>query len=350
LKTKRKDFFVPVRPVRKKKEQLVPEGLLLFRENILTKGNIFGANSKARWAAGLKLPAQAETIFFAGCGYQFLGEAEAILSAVLALDKRNLPWERTLRITRFLNKRGINLGDLYGKITHLFRRTENPLLSAVEVLQRMHIDVGYLAEEEPCCAAPLYYAGFQEEFAARAAATQRILQERKIKRIIGMVPSCTFALRTLFPQRGKGSPVEVSHFLEIVWEEIKKGMRFRLPREVVVTYHDPCILSRYLCLIEEPRQILRSIEGVVFADVERNKEEWSTCCGGGGGFEVIYPEISHTIAANRVQELLKTGASIIVTSCPGCLIQLREGVKKLKAREVEVMDMAQLLRSALPEG
>jgi hypothetical protein len=38
-----------VRPI--DKQQLVPEGLLLFRENILTKGNIFGANVKARWAA-----------------------------------------------------------------------------------------------------------------------------------------------------------------------------------------------------------------------------------------------------------------------------------------------------------
>ena len=334
----------------KQKQRLVPEGLLLFRENILTKGNIFGANSKSRWATGLDLSSQGETIFFAGCGYQFLGEAEAILSAVRALDKRNLPWERTFGMTQFLNKQGINLGDLYGKIIRRFRREDNPLLSAVEVLQRMGIDVGYLAEEEPCCAAPLYYAGFQEEFAAQAEKTQAILKERGITKIIGMVPSCTFALRTLFPRGSKGSPMEVSHFLEIVWEEIKKGKRFRLPREVVVTYHDPCILSRYLGLTEEPRQILRAIEGVVFNDVERCKEEWSTCCGGGGGFEVIFPEISHIIAANRVQELLKTGASIIVTSCPGCLIQLREGVKKLKAKEVKVMDMAQLLRSALPEG
>jgi hypothetical protein len=340
---------VSVRSVRQKKQRLVPQGLLLFRDNILSKGNIFGADSKARWAKGLELPSQAETIFFAGCGYQFLEEAEAILSAVRALDKRNLPWERTFGATQFLNKRGINLGDLYGTIIRRFRREDNPLLSAVEVLHGMGIDLGYLAEEEPCCAAPLYYAGFQEEFAAQAEKTQTILRERGITKIIGMVPSCTFALRTLFP-RGKRSPVKVSHFLEIVWEGIKQGMRFRLPRETTVTYHDPCILSRYLCLTEEPRQILRSIEGVVFNDVERCKEEWSTCCGGGGGFEVIFPEISQTIAANRVEELLKTGASIICTSCPGCLIQLREGVKKLKAREVKVMDMAQLLHSALPEG
>jgi Fe-S oxidoreductase len=253
-------------------------------------------------------------------------------------------------MTQFLNKHGINLGDLYGKIIHRLRRDANPLLSAVAVLHAMGIDVGYLAEEEPCCAAPLYYAGFQEEFAAQAEKTQAILKQRGITKIIGMVPSCTFALRTLFPQQGKGSPVEVRHFLEIVCEKIKKGMRFRLPRETTVTYHDPCILSRYLRVTEEPREILRSIEGVVFKDLERCKGEWSTCCGGGGGFEVIFPEISHTIAANRVEELLKTGASIICTSCPGCLIQLREGVKKLKARQVQVMDMAQLLHSALPEG
>ena len=330
------------------KEQLIPAGLRLFRENILSKGNIFGANAKARWAKGLEFPAQAEQIFFAGCGYQFLGESEAIMAAVRALDKCDLPWERTFALTQFLNKRGINLGDFLGRIINRIRPADNPLRSAVAVLRRMDIECGYLGEEEPCCAAPLYYAGFQGEFAARAAATQRIFQERKIKQIIGMVPSCTFALRTLFPQRSKG--VQVSHFLEIVWERIKKGMRFGLPQEVVVTYHDPCILSRYLRLTEEPREILRSIEGVVFHDIERCKGEWSTCCGGGGGFEVIFPEISHTIAANRVQELLKTGASIICTSCPGCLIQLREGVKKLKAKEVKVMDMAQLLHSALPEG
>jgi Fe-S oxidoreductase len=332
-----------------KKQRLVPAGLLLFRDNILTKGNIFGATAKSRWAKGLGLPSHAEQIFFAGCGYQFLGESEAILSAVRALDKSNLPWERTFGMTQFLNRRGINLGDFFGKIINRVRHTDNPLLSAVEVLRKMDIDIGYLGEEEPCCSAPLYYAGFQGEFAAQAEKTQAILKEKGITKIIGMVPSCTFALRTLFP-RGKGAAVEVRHFLEIVREKIKKGMRFRMRREVVVTYHDPCILSRYLCLTEEPREILRSIEGVVFNDVERCKGEWSTCCGGGGGFEVIFPEISHTIAANRVEELLKTGASVIVTSCPGCLIQLREGVKKLKAKEVQVMDMAQLLHSALPEG
>ncbi|MBW2038423.1 MAG: (Fe-S)-binding protein [Deltaproteobacteria bacterium] len=334
----------------KRGERLVPEGLLLLRNNILTKGNIFGASSKAKWASGLGLPSQGETIFFAGCGYQFLGGAEATLSAVRALDKRGLAWEKTLGVTKFLNRLGINVGELYGKLTLQARLSGEPLRCAVEVLRRMGMEFGYLSEEEPCCGAPLYYAGFQEEFAARTAETRQTLQNRGIKRVIGIVPSCTYALRELFPRFLKGWGMEVHHFLEVVWEGIKGGMKFRLPQEVRVTYHDPCVLSRYLGLIEEPREILRRIEGVELLEVEHTRGEWSTCCGGGGGFEVIFPEVSHILAVNRVKELLQTGASIIVTSCPGCLIQLKEGVKELKARGVEVMDMAQLLRSALPEG
>jgi Fe-S oxidoreductase len=332
-----------------KRERLVPEGLLLLRNNILTKGNIFGSSAKAKWASGLAFSSQEETLFFAGCGYQFLDGAEATLSAVRSLDKRGLAWERTLGMTSFLNKLGINLGELYGKFTQRSRLAENPLRNAIEVLHGMDSALGYLAEEEPCCAAPLYYAGFQEEFGARASETQRLLQERGIKKIISMVPSCTYALRELFPRYLTGWEVEVSHFLEVVWERIKQGMQFRLPMEITVTYHDPCVLSRNLGLIEEPREILSSIEGVDFADVDRNREEWSTCCGGGGGFEVIFPEVSHIMAINRVKELLDTGASVIVTSCPGCLIQLREGVKELREEGLQVMDMAQLLRNALPE-
>lgn len=331
-------------------ERLVPEGLLLLRNNILTKGNIFGTSSKAKWAFGLGLASQGETIFFAGCGYQFLGGAKATLSTVRALDAKGVAWEKTLGVTKFLNRLGINLGELYGKLSLQSGRFGEPLRSAVEVLRGMGMQFGYLSEDEPCCAAPLYYAGFQEEFAAQAAHAYQTFREKGIRRVIGIVPSCTYTLRELFPRFLKRWKMEVRHFTEVVWEEMQRGMRFRIPYGVTVTYHDPCVLSRYMGLIDEPLEILRHIDGVELVEVEHAKGEWSTCCGGGGGFEVIFPEVSHILAVNRVKELLATGASIIVTSCPGCLIQLEEGVEELKAQGVEVMDMAQLLKRALPEG
>ena len=331
-----------------KGESLVPAGLDFFKHNILKKNNLFGASSKAKWARDLGLPRGGETLFFAGCGYQFLEEAESTLSLVLAMDKMSLPWEKTLGITTAMSSLGINLAEIYSRLTPHSHSSGEPLRCGVTVLRRLGVEVGSLYEEEPCCGGPLYYIGYQKDFAERAAATKRLFQSKGVKRVLSMVPSCTFTLRKLFPTFIDGWNIEVRHFLEVVWEGIQKGMKFRLPQKVRVTYHDPCVMSRLLGLIEEPRNILRSIEGVEFVEVDYTKGAWSTCCGGGGGFEVIFPEVSHILARNRVKELLETVPAIIATSCPGCLIQLSAGVKEMKARGVEVLDLAELLRRALP--
>jgi Fe-S oxidoreductase len=75
--------------------------------------------------------------------------------------------------------------------------------------------------------------------------------------------------------------------------------------------------------------------------------EWSTCCGGGGGLEAVFPELSRVLAVNRTRELLETGAEIIVTHCPGCIMQLKEGLRELKVENVEVLDLSQVVAMAL---
>ena len=71
--------------------------------------------------------------------------------------------------------------------------------------------------------------------------------------------------------------------------------------------------------------------------------------GGGGGFEAVFPELSHVLAVNRAKELLETDAEIIVTHCPGCIMQLTGGLKELKVNNVEVLDLAQVVATALEE-
>ena len=121
----------------------------------------------------------------------------------------------------------------------------------------------------------------------------------------------------------------------------------RFPRAAKVTYHDPCQLARYLGLTAEPRQILRSIKGLELVETDWTNGEWATCCGGGGGFEAVFPELSEILAENRTRELVATGASIIVTHCPGCILQIKDGLKKLKIDDVEVLDLAQVLAMAM---
>jgi Fe-S oxidoreductase len=148
------------------------------------------------------------------------------------------------------------------------------------------------------------------------------------------------------PECVPGFDIEVKHYSQVVAENIQsKNLKF--PKNVKVTYHDPCQLSRYLGLIDEPRKILSSIKGLELVEPEWTKGEWSTCCGGGGGFEVVFPEISEMLAVARVQELTKTGAQMIVTACPGCIMQIKDGLKAQKIDNVEVLDLAEVIAQSM---
>ena len=221
-----------------------------------------------------------------------------------------------------------------------------PLRDAVKVLNSIGLSIGYLAEEEPCCGGLLHYAGLHEEFARHAQQVYDRFKSLGVRQIIGLVPSCTYTLRQLIADSIDGYDLEVKHFCQAVSENIS-SLKLRFPKKVKVTYHDPCQLVRYLGLVEEPRQILNAIEGIELVETEWTSREWATCCGGGGGFEAVFPELSHILAVNRVKELVDTGANIIVTNCPGCIMQLRAGIKDLKASGVEVLDLAQIVAMSM---
>ena len=328
---------------------LVPPGLTYLADNIISRQNILGVTKEqsSRWAQGLKLPGRAETIFFAGCGYQFSGHLEALMSLVRGIDKSVIGAELPLRFARFQKKLGLNLPGIYINVLSRSGESEvKPLEAAVKVLRNLGIRPGYLAEQEPCCGAPLFQAGLQDNFAENARRAYQTLKTSGVKKIIGIVPYCTHALSKLFPLYVDGYDLEVRHFLEVVAGALPSH-KLRFPRKVKVTYHDPCQLVRFLKLAEEPRRILKAIENVTLVETDWTHGEWATCCGGGGGFEAVFPELSQMLAVNRTRELLETGAEIIVTNCPGCIMQLEDGLRQLKIEGVEVLDLSQVVAMAM---
>jgi Fe-S oxidoreductase len=333
----------------KKSKGLIPPGLAYLADNITAKHNVLGESkgAGAKWAKDLKLPKEAETVFFAGCGYQYTKKLEALMSLLRSLDKSAVGAELPMAIAGFQKKLGVNLAGVYGKVMARGEDSEaEPLEDAVKVLRTLGVQFGYLAEEEPCCGGLLHYIGLQGDFAKNAQGVYEKLKSHGVKRIIGIVPSCTYTLRSLIPRYVDGYDIEVKHFSEIVLENIgSKGLRF--PRDAKVTYHDPCQMARFLGLVDVPRQILKAIKGIEFVEADWTKGEWATCCGGGGGFEAVFPELSHVLAVNRVKELVGTGAQTIVTQCPGCIMQLRGGLKELKNDKVEVLDLAQIVAVAM---
>lgn len=331
----------------RKSKELIPPGLVYIADNIISKHNILGApkGSGAKWAKDLNLPKEAETIFFAGCGYQYTSGLESLMSLIRRMDKSIIGAELPMGIAAFQKKLGVDFARMYRKVLAKGNDAQ-PLRDAVKVLSNLGVEFGYLADDEPCCGGLLHYIGMQPEFAKNAQQMYNKLKSLGVKRIIGIVPSCTYTIRNLIPSCVPGYDLEVKHFSQVVLENIQ-STELRFPREVKVTYHDPCQLARYLGLIEEPRQILRAIKGIELVETDLTKGEWATCCGGGGGFEAVFPELSQILAVNRARELLETGAQIIVTQCPGCIMQLKDGLKELKTDGVEVVDLAQIVAIAM---
>jgi len=91
--------------------ELVPPGLTYLADNIISQQNILGVTKEqsARWAQKLDLPRQADTIFFAGCGYQFSAQLEILMSLARGIDKSVIGAELPMRFARFQKKLGLNL-------------------------------------------------------------------------------------------------------------------------------------------------------------------------------------------------------------------------------------------------
>lgn len=124
------------------------------------------------------------------------------------------------------------------------------------------------------------------------------------------------------------------------------GLKPKLKEKINITYHEPCQPSRYLELVGEPREIIKEIERIEFVEPDQEQRGlWSTCCGD-GGLEASNPELSERIGLRRAEELLETGDSIFVSSCPACEMQLAKAAKNLKAG-VKVIDLVEILDQAL---
>ncbi len=330
---------------------LIPPGLAYLADNINSKHNLLGAGKGAgsKWAKDLNLQKEAGTVFFAGCGYQYSSELESLMSLSRRMDKGGIS-EMGMNLAGVTKKFGIDAAGIYRKVMAKSSDDDSGVLrDAVKVLRKMGIEPGYLAEDEPCCGGILYYMGLQADFKRHALSVHSQLKTHNVSKIIGIVPSCTYTLRNLISKAVNDADLEVKHFSQVVAENLN-SLSLRYPKQAKVTYHDPCQLVRYLEIVEEPRRILGAIQGLELIEPTATNHEWATCCGGGGGFEAVFPEMSQILAENRAKELVETDAEIIVTHCPGCIMQIKTGLKSVlgdKAQLIEVLDLAQVISKAI---
>jgi len=107
---------------------------------------------------------------------------------------------------------------------------------------------------------------------------------------------------------------------------------------LIVTYHDPCHMRWHQGVREQPRKLLQSIKGIKYVEMEGADD----CCGLGGSFSITHRDISLAIQDKKMKAIKKTNADIVVTSCPGCIVQLKDGAIR-HGLDIQVMHISQLL-------
>jgi Fe-S oxidoreductase len=148
---------------------LVPPGLTYLAENIKLKDNILGASKDegAKWAKGLDLPRGGDTLFFAGCGYQFGTKLESLMGLIRKMDKSVVGSDMAMGLAGFQRKLGLD-GMFLKVIGPGGKEDGQPLKDAIKVLRKIGENPGYLAEEEPCCGGLLHFMGASQEYKSHA--------------------------------------------------------------------------------------------------------------------------------------------------------------------------------------
>lgn len=205
-----------------------------------------------------------------------------------------------------------------------------------ELLQMCGEDFVILEDKEVCCGSPALNAGYPEDFKALAEKNLKIFKEYGIKKIVTGCPSCFEMLNNKYVEAlGDQWDIEVEHMTTYLLRQFRSG-KLKLPRlEVKATYHDPCHLGRYSKIYEEPRDLLKEL-GVDLREMALNREN-AFCCGAGGGVQSNNKPLAEKIAGERADQALATEADYLITPCPMCTYNLRNGAKG-KIKVVEFSD------------
>jgi glycolate oxidase iron-sulfur subunit len=108
-----------------------------------------------------------------------------------------------------------------------------------------------------------------------------------------------------------------------------------------VTYHDACHLCHGQKITAQPRELLASIPGLDIAPLTESM--W--CCGSAGIYNLIQPEMAEKLLQRKIDHIAATGATVVATGNPGCLLQIQNGLRT-RGIEVEVAHPVSLLARA----
>lgn len=224
--------------------------------------------------------------------------------------------------------------DRYKKVTREF----------VKILTRLKVDFAVFGVEESDSGDVARRAGNEMLFQMQALTNIQILDMYEVKKIVTCCPHDFNTLKNEYPDLG--GHYEVWHHSQFLQKMIKDG-KLNIQSEIfsdkTIVFHDPCYLGRANKEYEAPRDILKIIPSNK-VEMQRNRS-FGLCCGAGGGQMFKEAEKGNKeVFIERTEEAIATGADIIATACPFCMVMMTDGIKyKNQEDRMKNYDIAELV-------
>jgi glycolate oxidase iron-sulfur subunit len=220
--------------------------------------------------------------------------------------------------------------------------------ATLRVLQRNGCAVTVL--DNTCCGRPAHAYGDLE--AARDIARkniERLAPAMALDAVVSECGSCSTHLKDYgqllmddpaYAEKAAALAKKIQSFSEFLVAIGTNGALGTL--QGTVTYHDPCHLSnRFAKITAQPRQLLKSVPGVTYKEMP--EADW--CCGAAGSYTFLHHQEAVGVLDRKMGNLEKTGASILATECPACMMHLHYGVRR-RGLPVQVRHLSQILDQA----
>ena len=315
---------------------------ILFRKILSDSGTLRSAGRMALWARRHGLVAAAAHSGLPGATGDRIRAANKVLPS-----KQSIPWNRESappppKPAKVLHKVG------YFVSCGLSFQYPEVMEATMRVLARNGCETTIL--DNTCCGRPA--SAYGDLDAARDIARKnidRLSGALALDAIVSECGSCSSYLKE-YAELLKDDPAYADKALALS-KKVRSFSEFLVAADTfgemaalagTVTYHDPCHLSnRFSKITAQPRKLLKSIPGLAFKEMP--EADW--CCGAAGSFTFLHHEEAKGVLERKMGNVGKTGAKILATECPACMMHLEYGAR-LQGMDIQVKHLSQLLDEA----
>jgi Fe-S oxidoreductase len=229
--------------------------------------------------------------------------------------------------------------DRYKKVTREF----------VKILTHFKVSYAVLGTEETDSGDVVRRAGNEMLFQMQALMNIELFNMYGVKKILTCCPHDFNTFKNEYPDfGGHYEVIHHSQFLSNLTPSLTPSPNWGREGVGAITFHDPCYLGRGNGEYEAPRKVLEAISPTPLLEMKRSRS-FGLCCGAGGGqmFKEAEPGVRE-VFIERIEEIIATGADVVATACPFCMVMMTDGIKyKNKEDEMKNYDIAELVAMQL---